>query len=55
MDFLATSIFRVRDGLIRQIDETWATCEEPPVWRNAERFPGITRMAGRPAALMAPR
>jgi GNAT superfamily N-acetyltransferase len=49
-DFLASSLFRVRDGLIRRIDETWATCEEPPSWRRAARFPGITRMAGWPAA-----
>jgi GNAT superfamily N-acetyltransferase len=54
LDFLATSLFRVRDGLIRQIDETWSTCEEPPAWRSAQRFPGITRMAGWPAAMTAP-
>jgi len=49
LDFLATSIFKVRDGLIRQIDETWATCEQPPAWRSAQQFPGITRMPGWPA------
>ena len=43
--FLANSVFRVRDGLIRQLDETWATRETPPAWRTRERFPGISHMA----------
>ncbi len=27
---------RLRDGLVVQADETWATCQAPPAWRTAE-------------------
>jgi GNAT superfamily N-acetyltransferase len=40
--FFATSLFRVDDGLITAIDETFATAEQPPAWRDSlagrERF-----------------
>jgi GNAT superfamily N-acetyltransferase len=43
--FLAQQRARVRDGRIAEADELWATCEAPPAWRTAERFPGLERLA----------
>jgi GNAT superfamily N-acetyltransferase len=48
--FLAQSIARVRHGRIASIDELWATCEEPPAWRTPERYAGLQRVPGWPAA-----
>ncbi len=48
--FLAQSIARVRHGRIAAIDELWATCEAPPAWRTPERFAGLQRVRGWPAA-----
>jgi len=39
--YFATSFWRVDDGLITGLDETWATAEEPPAWR--ERLAGRSR------------
>jgi hypothetical protein len=41
--FFSTSIFRVDDGLVAGIDETWATLEEPPPWRRDGAVAGCTR------------
>jgi hypothetical protein len=37
----ATSFWRVDDGLITGLDETWATAEDPPAWRAD--LPGRSR------------
>jgi GNAT superfamily N-acetyltransferase len=42
--FLAHSTFRVRHGLIVQADETWATCEAAPAWRDPAVLPGLERL-----------
>jgi len=44
--FLVQTTVRVRNGRIAHAQELWATCEEPPAWRGAQRFPGIHRMPG---------
>ena len=41
--FYATSLWGVEDGLIAELDETWATVEEPPAWRSAQSVPGWRR------------
>ena len=46
--FLAQSVFRVRDGLIKGGEELWATCEAPPAWRTPERFSGLQQLPGWP-------
>ena len=46
--FLVHSTARVRQGLLAHIEELWATCEAPPAWRTAQRFPGLQSMAGWP-------
>lgn len=43
--FFATSLFRVDRGLIRTIEEYWATAEPPPAWRSAGNLPGYERLA----------
>ena len=48
--FLVQSVARVRDGRVAQADELWATAEAPPAWRTAERFAGLQRRPGWPAA-----
>ncbi len=42
--FLAHTTFRVRHGLIVQADETWATCEAAPAWRDPAVLPGLERL-----------
>ncbi|MBI6546795.1 MAG: nuclear transport factor 2 family protein [Cyanobacteria bacterium NC_groundwater_1444_Ag_S-0.65um_54_12] len=42
--FYANSIFRFCDGRIAQLDEWWATVEEPPVWRSDGQLPGYRRL-----------
>jgi GNAT superfamily N-acetyltransferase len=42
--FLASTVFRVRHGLIVQADETWATCEAAPAWRDPSVLPGLERL-----------
>ena len=44
--FFATSLFRVEQGLIRSIEEYWATAEAPPAWRSGGNLPGYERVAG---------
>jgi ketosteroid isomerase-like protein len=47
--FFATSLFRVAGGLIREIEEYWATAEPPPAWRSAGTLRGYEMLAvGRP-------
>lgn len=41
--YYATALFRVDDGLVASIDEYWATSEEPPAWRSAARYAGLSR------------
>ncbi len=43
--FLVQQTVRVRDGLLAEGDELWATCEPPPAWRTPERFAGLERLA----------
>jgi len=42
--FFATSLFRIEGGLIRAIEEYWATAEPPPAWRSAGTLPGYERL-----------
>ncbi|MFN7571127.1 MAG: GNAT family N-acetyltransferase [Betaproteobacteria bacterium] len=42
--FFATSLFTLRDDLIAQVDEYWATVEPPPDWRNAENLGAYERL-----------
>ena len=42
--FFATSLFRIEQGLIRAIEEYWATAEAPPAWRSAGNLPGYERL-----------
>ena len=42
--FFATSLFRIEGGLIRAIEEYWATAEAPPAWRSAGALPGYERL-----------
>ena len=44
--FFAVSFFTFTRGLIRHIEEYWATQEEPEPWRNAEVIPGWSRLLG---------
>lgn len=37
---------RLRDGLIGQADETWATCEVPPAWCTPEAIGADRRETG---------
>jgi hypothetical protein len=43
--FFATSLVRVEDGLIVEIEEYWATAEAPPAWRSAGNLPGYERLS----------
>jgi ketosteroid isomerase-like protein len=38
--FFATSLIRVAEGTITEIEEYWATAEDPPAWRHAGSLPG---------------
>ncbi|MCE2971333.1 MAG: GNAT family N-acetyltransferase [Burkholderiales bacterium] len=42
--FFATSLFTLRDGLIAQVDEYWATVEPPPDWRDAATLGAYGRL-----------
>jgi ketosteroid isomerase-like protein len=42
--FFATSLVRIEDGVIVEIEEYWATAEPPPAWRQAGRLPGYERV-----------
>jgi len=42
--FFATSLFRIDNGLIVEIEEYWATAEPPPAWRSAGNLPGYQRL-----------
>ncbi len=46
MRFLAHTLWRFEGLLIRQIDETWATAEEPPAWRTAAAIGAYRRDPG---------
>ena len=40
--YFATSIFRIDDGLVASIEETWATLETPPAWRAHGTIAGLS-------------
>ncbi len=42
--FFATSLFTLRDGLIAQVDEYWATVEPPAEWRTAAALGAYGRL-----------
>lgn len=43
-EFFAVSFYTILDDRIHQIEEYWATKEEPESWRTAELIPGWSRI-----------
>ena len=40
--YFACSIFRMDDGLVASIEETWSTLETPPAWRTGGAISGLS-------------